>query len=196
MMSFNYLKYNLKKLVFPSLLSVVASISILGYTPSAVAEPPYLADLVQGGNRWILNAYDDTDVDHNALATVGLCFKYDGFDGTHERYTWYSDTFLGWRGIASQEGDQIFMTGMYADGEGRDAIQVEIIIDAPRSGSVGHWQEWRDNGGYGLTVGYANARMIRDVGKSCLVTEDEALGSGFFFSIFPPSSENPMTYIP
>lgn len=193
-MSFNYVKFNFNKTIFFSLLGAVMTVAI-SYSSATQAQPPYLADLVQGGNRWLLNAYDDTDVDHKALATVGLCFKYAGFDGTHERYTWYSDTFKGWRGTASQEGDQIFMHGMYADGKGRDAIQVEIIIDAPRSGSVGHWQEWRDDGGYGQTIGFANARMIRDVGKPCLLTEREALGTGLFPSLFP-TNNNPMTFIP
>ena len=192
-MSFNYLKFNFTKTLLTSIMGAVVTAAVC-YSSAAQAQPPYLADMVQGGNRWLLNAYDDTDTDHLPLATQGLCFKYAGFDGTHQRYTWYSDTFKGWQGTASQEGDQIFMHGVYSGGRGRDAIQVEIIIDAPRSGSAGHWQEWRDDSGYGQSIGFANARMIRDVGQPCLLTEREALGS-IFFPIFP-TSNNPMTFIP
>jgi len=90
------------------------------------------------------------------------------------------------------------MHGVYADVKGRDAIQVRIIIDTPRSGSVGHWQKWRDDGNYRKVIGFANARMIRDPGQPCAMTESEALDSGFFFSFFPipATSDNPMTFIP
>lgn len=181
-------------------LATIISLMVIGIlivSPAAQAQPPYAADLIQGGNKWFLDAYDDTDPDHVLINTVGLCFTYDGVQGTHQRYTWYSDTFKGWHGTASQEGDQIFLHGVYADGKGRDAIQLRIIIDTPRSGSVGHWQEWRDDGGYGQVVGFANARMIRDPGQPCGLTEAEAMDSGFWFPFFPKptTSDNPMTYI-
>jgi hypothetical protein len=161
----------------------------------ASAQAPYSPNLVDGGNKWFIDAYNDTDPDHIALATPGICFEYAGVVGTHQQYTWYSDTFLGWRGTASQEGDQVFMHGVYANGQGRDAIQVRIIIDAPRHGSVGHWQEWRDNGAYGKTVGFANARMIRN--GNCTMTASQALGGGWTFPFpfpIPTTSDNPMTF--
>lgn len=182
------------------LAAILASLAVVAVTFSSAvhAQPPYSADLVQGGNKWFLDAYDDTDPGHNLINTVGLCFKYDGIQGTHQRYTWYSDTFKGWQGTASQEGDQIFMHGVYASGKGRDAVQVTIVIDTPRSGSVGHWQEWRDDGSYGQVVGFANARMIRDPGQPCAMTEAEALDAGFSFPFFPTpgTNDNPMTYQP
>lgn len=159
------------------------------------AAPPYQADLVQGGNKWLLDAYDDTDADHNLLTTQGVCFEYAGTQGSHQQYTWYSDSFLGWRGTASQEGDQIFLHGMYANGKGHDAVQLRIIIDAPRSGTVGHWQEWREDGEYGRTIGFANARMIRS--GDCTLTANEAQGTGgtFPFPIpIPSTNDNPMTF--
>jgi hypothetical protein len=182
-----------------SSLLLMALLFITTGTPSnALAQPPYSADLVQGGNKWFLDAYDDTDPDHALINTVGLCFQYAGTQGSHQQYTWYSDTFRGWQGTASQEGDQIFIYGVYADGKGQDAIQLKIIIDTPRSGSVGHWQEWRENGSYGETIGFANARMIRDIENGCTMTAKEALDSGFFFPFFPypTTNNNPMTYKP
>lgn len=182
------------------LATILTPLAIVAITFSSAiqAQPPYNADLVQGGNKWFLDAYDDTDPDHNLINTVGLCFKYAGTVGTHQRYTWYSDSFKGWQGTASQEGDQIFIHGRYAGGKGRDAIQVRIIIDTPRSGSVGHWQEWRDDDSYGQIIGFANARMIRDPGQPCAMTEKEALDTGFSFPFFPTpeTTDNPMTYIP
>lgn len=196
-MSIKLLFKDTNKNIFTIILAILSVIA-LTLSTTVHAQPPYNADLVQGGNKWFLDAYNDTDPDHNLINTVGLCFKYAGTEGTHQRYTWYSDSFKGWQGTASQEGDQIFIHGQYADGKGRDAIQVRIIIDAPRSGSVGHWQEWRHDGNYGKVIGFANARMIRDLDQPCAMTESEALDSGFFFPFFPmPStSDNPMTYIP
>lgn len=180
----------------PALMAIVLITS--GMSSNAFAQPPYSADLIQGGNKWFLDAYDDTDPDHAFVNTVGICFQYAGTVGSHQQYTWYSDTFRGWQGTASQEGDQIFMYGVYANGDGHNAMQLKIIIDTPRSGSVGHWQEWRDNGSYGSTVGFANARMIRDIENGCTMTASEALDTGFFFPFipYPSSNANPMTHKP
>lgn len=187
---------NYSKFLAANIISVF--IVTLVFSAALHAQPPYSADLVQGGNRWLLDAYDDTDINHAYVNTVGLCFAYAGTHGSHQRYTWYSDTFKGWQGTASQEGDQIFLHGVYANGKGRDAVQLRIIINTPRSGSVGHWQEWRDNDGYGEVVGFANARMIRDPGQPCAMTESEALDAGFTFPFFPQpaTTDNPMTYKP
>lgn len=75
---------------------------------------------------------------------------------------------------------------------------MRIIINTPRSGAVGHWQEWRDDNNYGEVIGFANARMIRDPDQPCVMTEAEALddGSIFFFFPTPATTDNPMTYIP
>lgn len=164
-------------------------ISMVYHHQPSLAQPPYQANLVDGGNRWVLDAYDDADPDHVALASPSICFTRNGVVGTHQRYTWYSDSFFGWRGVATQEGDQIFMTGEYAGGLGQDAVQVQIIIDSPRNGAVGHWQEWRQGQTYGETVGYANARMIRD--GDCTITADMALNP----SNPPDPAANPMTFV-
>lgn len=189
--------------IYKRYTGIIKSMSILMlltgvFSLNAYAQPPYNANLIDGGNKWLLDAYDDTDPDHVFINTVGICFKYAGTKGSHQLYTWYSDTFKGWQGTASQEGDQIFMHGRYANGKGRDAIQVTIIIDTPRSGSVGHWQEWRDDDGYGQVIGFSNARMIRDPGAVCAITEKEALDDSFIFPFFPSptTTDNPMTYKP
>ena len=189
----------LSRKVLATVTPLLASL-MLALSPLAGAQPPYSPNLVDLGNKWILDAYDDTSPDHVALASPGICFEFAGVVGTHQQYTWYSDTFPGWRGIASQEGDQVFMHGVYANGEGQDAIQVRIIIDAPRHGSVGHWQESRysnsffgGTGTYGKTIGYANARMIRN--GNCTMTASQALGGFFQFPFpVPTTADNPMTF--
>ena len=177
------------------IVAALTAAMLLCLSPLANAQPPYNPNLVDGGNKWIIDAYDDSDPNHVALASPGICFEFAGVVGTHQQYTWYSDTFIGWQGTARQEGDQIFMHGVYAKGEGRDAIQVRIIIDAPRHGAVGHWQEWRHNGAYGKTVGFSNARMIRN--GNCTLTASQALGNWWTFPfgfLFPSSTDNPMTF--
>ena len=189
----------LNRKVLAVITPLIASL-MLALSPLAGAQPPYSPNLVDLGNKWILDAFDDTSPNHVLLASPGVCFEFAGVVGTHQQYTWYSDTFPGWRGTASQEGDQVFMYGMYANGEGQDAIQVRIIVDAPRHGSVGHWQESRYNsslfggtGPYGKTVGFANARMIRT--GPCTMTASQALGGIFQFPLpVPAISDNPMTF--
>lgn len=181
-----------RKVLSPKVMGLAVILSLL-VSGGVMAQPPYDANLVKGGNKWFIDAYDDTDPDHLPMATPGICFEYAGVKGTHQQYTWYSDTFPGWHGTASQEADQVFLHGVYADGVGHDAIQVRIIIDAPRHGAIGHWQEWREDGGYGKTVGFANARMIRD--GNCTLTAEEAAGPGGLpFFPTPVTRDNPMTF--
>jgi hypothetical protein len=92
------------------------------------------------------------------MATQGICFSVIGVVGTHIRYRWFSTTFPDWNGIASQEGDQIFMHGDYARDIGHDGIQWSI--DTFKTGS-GHWTEWREDGGLGNTIVFANAVFQR-----------------------------------
>jgi hypothetical protein len=121
--------------------------------------------LVNGGNLWTITAYDDASPVHTQLATQGICFEFAGVVGTQTRYRWRSTTFPDWNGRATQEGDQIFIHGDYAKDVGHDGMQWEIVTN--KSGA-GHWSEWREDGGFGTTIGFANSEWQR-VG-SCPVT--------------------------
>jgi len=103
-------------------------------------------------------AFDDSSPVHTQLATQGICFDFIGVVGTHVRYRWYSTTFPDWNGIASQEGDQIFMHGDYDKDNGHDGFN--WAIDTSKAGS-GHWHEWREDGGFGITIGLGNAVFQR-----------------------------------
>ena len=157
-------------------LRVFTSLSILFFSllsSVASAQPPYKPDLVTDGNRWTITAYNDASPVHSQWATQGICFIPDGTVGTHQRYTWYSDTFPDWNGRATQEGDQITMHGDYAKDVGHDGMQWDIVTVSPRNEGAGHWWEWREDGKLGRTIGFANAKLQR-VGK-CNMTFEESL---------------------
>jgi hypothetical protein len=137
--------------------------------PPAPTDDP---DLVTGGNRWTITAYNDASPVHAQLATQGLCFRFIGTVGTHNRYEWWSDTFPDWNGIASQEGDEVFMHGDYANDVGHDGMQWSIVTSSAKNIGAGHWFEWRENGAFGNTIGFANALLTR-VGR-CVITLEQA----------------------
>jgi hypothetical protein len=127
--------------------------------PTMSAQPAVPSpELTRGGNLWSVTAFEDPSPAHAQMATQNICFEFIGVVGTHNRYRWRSTTFPDWNGIASQEGDQVFMHGDYAQDVGHDGMM--WTIDTSRSGS-GHWTEWRENGGFGNTIGFANATFQR-----------------------------------
>ena len=134
----------------------------------ALANPP-TPNVFDGGNRWTITAFNDASMLHSQMATQGICFSAPVMVGTHLRGYWYSDTFPDWNGVYSQEGDQVFLHGDYAKDVGHDAMQLSLT--SSREGD-GHWVEWRENGGFGKTIVFANAKVVR-VDKCRSLTEDE-----------------------
>lgn len=149
---------------------------------SVFADPPHRPDLVSDGNRWTITGYYDNSPNHIEAATQGICFYPAGVSGTHQLYTWVSDTFPDWNGRAAQEGDQIFMHGDFQwpygvtrDG-GHDSMEWEITTMSRRNGGTGHWREWLEDGVFGVTVAFGNAKLER-VGKCKYKTAEEALNA-------------------
>lgn len=144
------------------MIAASAVLALLATIASAQAQilpaPTPSPDLVKGGNLWSITAFNDASPVHTQMATQGICFEFIGVVGTHVRYRWFSTTFPDWNGIASQEGDQVFMHGDYAHDVGHDGIH--WAIDTARTGS-GHWTEWREDGGFGNTIVFANATFQR-----------------------------------
>lgn len=185
--------------------SVVAGIALF-LSMVAQAVPPHLPDLVKGGNRWLITFYNDSSTVHTQWATQGLCFFKVADVGTHTRYVWYSDTFPDWNGWATQEGDQIFMHGDYAKDVGHDGMEWEIVTSSYKNEGAGHWKEWRENGSYGNTIGFGNAKFTR-VG-SCLnvdlagttelerVQEAERYSSEYINVEYPLSSKGEAIVLP
>lgn len=140
---------------------IIAAGLLLSAMAPAMAAPPHLPSVYNGGNFWKITGHDDASPVHTQLATQGICFLPPAIVGTHERGHWYSTTFPDWNGTYSQEGDQVFIYGDYAKDVGHDGMQ--ISIDTANTAS-GHWKEWRENGAFGITIGFANATLQR-IGK-------------------------------
>lgn len=146
--------------MFKSTITASGALALLALalpiTAAAQAQPS--PQLVNGGNLWTITGFDDASPVHAPLASQGICFEFVGVVGTQVRYRWRSTTFPDWNGRATQEGDQIFMHGDYARNEGHDGMEWSIV--SSRTGA-GHWFEWREDGGFGVTIGFANAEWQR-----------------------------------
>lgn len=148
---------------------LIASILLMGASAAVMAVPPHLPSVHTGGNLWTITAHNDPSPVHATWATQGICFLPPAVVGTHERGYWYSTTFPDWNGVYSQEGDQLFMHGDYAKDVGHDGMNINI--DTARTAG-GHWHEWRENGAFGITIGFVNATMQR-VGQCKPITPGE-----------------------
>src|SRR5262245_30415421 len=139
--------------------ALAAGLSLAAVTVAHAQPSPNIYD---GGNRWLITAFDDTSPAHNQWATQGICFLPYGGAGTHIQGIWYSDTFPNWRGRYSQEGDRILMHGDYANDVGHDGMVIELFGGRPvREEGAGQWTEWREYGANGKTIGFANTRIRR-----------------------------------
>ena len=146
----------MKALIFPFVILSTACFST----------PPHDPNLVDGGNRWVLESYDDDLPDHRFRVVHSLCFFYEGTFGTHQRYKWFALTYPSWQGRCTQEGDHIQCHGNWAPlGNnqtawlGNDAMTFMLYSFNEASG---HWWEWRDgDSGLGFTLAWLNAKLIR-----------------------------------
>ncbi|MGD8908998.1 MAG: hypothetical protein PVF13_00945 [Chromatiales bacterium] len=185
---------------FKTKICFAASALALTVQSAVFANPPYKPDLVNGGNRWTITAYFDNSTVHAQAATQGICFYPDGVSGTHQRYRWVSDTYPDWNGIATQEGDQVFMHGDFQwpygekkDG-GHDSMEWEIVTVSRKNEGAGHWREWVEDGGFGNTIGFANAKLVR-VGKCEYETAEEAFKAGYNLEL-PKDEDGNVLYNP
>ena len=62
--------------------------------------------------------------------------------------------------------------GDYADDVGHDSVMWNVVTASPKNVGAGHWVEWREDGKFGRTIGFANALLTR-VGR-CQITADQA----------------------
>ena len=132
-------------------------------------------NVFDAGNRWLITAFDDSSSVHQQWATQGICFLPYGMSGTHIRGIWYSDTFPGWSGRYSQEGDRVLMHGNWANFRGSDGMVIDLFAGtSPRDVGAGQWTEWWNFGPHGSTVVFANTRLSR-VGRCPLPTDVASL---------------------
>lgn len=139
------------------------------FAAQAAAQVPK-PNVFDGGNRWLITAFDDSSSVHQQWATQGICFLPYAVSGTHIRGVWYSDTFPNWSGRYSQEGDNLLMHGNWANFRGSDGMVIDLFAGtSSKDVGGGQWTEWWNFGANGTTVVFANTRLSR-VGKCPLPT--------------------------
>lgn len=134
---------------------------IVGCLGEAIAQIPR-PNVYDGGNRWLITAFQDNSPAHQEWATQGICFFPYALIGTHIQGIWYSDTYQGWSGRYSQEGDRVLMHGNWGNDIGSDGMVIDLFAGtSPRDVGAGQWTEWFNFGNYGTTVGFLNTRLRR-----------------------------------
>ena len=184
------LRWHAVRVFFAAL--VIAAMAPQAASAQIAPAPTDKPDLTTGGNRWTITFYDDASPNHDEWATQGICFRFIGTVGTHNRYEWWSDTFPDWNGIASQEGDQIFMHGDYAGDVGHDGIEWSIVTSSAKNIGAGHWFEWREDSKFGRTIGFGNTLLNR-VGR-CTITIDDGRLLPYPYDRLGRQLESPMGY--
>lgn len=152
------------------LLSNTVMLASLLMVPAALAVPPHQPNLTDGGNLWLMNAYDDTHPGHRQVFREEICFKYVGNVGTHMRYVWQSLTYPPYKGVASQEGDHVVMHGDYSP-QGtatyHDAWLFDLVTESNKDLGAGHWTMWRSDGAFGSTYLVTNVTLTRQADSQC-----------------------------
>jgi hypothetical protein len=160
-----------------TILGLVLFLGTFGLLRQAAAQVPR-PNVVDGGNRWLITGYFDASPVHQQAATQGICYLPYAVGGTHIAGVWYSDTYPGWRGHYSQEGDLVLMHGNWARFGGSDGMFIDLFAGtSPRDIGGGQWTEWFNTGAFGTTVAFGNARLTR-VGKCQLPRNAHATQMG------------------
>jgi len=144
--------------------AMVAALTLgMFWGPEASAQPK--PNVFDGGNRWQITGFIDQTPGHDEVATQDICFL--PFIGVEQSIqgVWYSLSFPDWNGRYYQEGDEVKMTGDYAKDVGHDHMTLlHTTYDHPQKPmgmAFKDWTEWREDGAFGLIIGFANARMTR-----------------------------------
>lgn len=146
------------KLKLTGLALFVVVVGLVGEAAAQVPQP----NVYNGGNRWLITAYNDASPVHQGMATQGICFLPFVQVGTQIGGIWYSYTYPGWSGRYRQEGDRVLMHGNWGNFIGSDGMVIELTEGtSPRDVGGGQWTEWFNFGAHGTTVVFANARLAR-----------------------------------
>jgi hypothetical protein len=164
-------------------------IVVFGLVAEAAAQVPK-PNVFDGGNRWLITAFDDSSSVHQQWATQGICFLPYAVSGTHIRGVWYSDTFPNWNGRYSQEGDLVLMHGNWANFMGSDGMFIDLFAGTtPKDMGGGQWTEWWNFGANGTTVVFGNARLSR-VSKCPLPATADTMTQADFEALSAERSRN------
>ena len=153
----------MKRLVFLAVFLVV----VVGLTSMAWAQPK--PNVFDGGNMWNITFYNDPAPTHTQWATQRICFLPYATVGTSIQGAWFSLSFPDWNGRYYQEGDEVRMTGDYAQNVGHDHMEFrhDRTDQSHHGEGSGTWDEWREDAFFGTVIGWGNTRFVR-VG-SCLL---------------------------
>jgi hypothetical protein len=145
-----------------TIIGFVFFMLVVGISGLVLAQAPK-PNVIDGGNRWLITYYNDCDTAHTQWATQGICFlPYTPCGSCGIQGAWYSDTYPGWRGRYTQEGDRILMHGNWANFSGSDGMVIDLFAGtSPKDEGAGQWTEWFNTGPYGTTVGFGNTRLRR-----------------------------------
>ena len=128
------------------------------------ANPPN-PNVFDGGNKWRITFYNDSTSIHDQWATQAICFLPPIVVGNSIQGTWYSTSFPDWNGRYYQEGDEVKMTGDYANEVGHDHMTLQHttydVQGSVRGMAFKDWTEWREDSAYGNIIGWGNATMVR-----------------------------------
>lgn len=158
-----------KKTMIAGLALFVGIAGFVGYALAQVPRP----DVVNGGSKWLITAYDNCSPAHSQMATQCICFLPYAQTGTCIQGVWYSCSYPGWSGHYSQEGDRVRMYGNWGNDVGSDGMVIDLFAGTtsglfagtpPIDEGAGTWTEWLNAGPNGTTVVFANCRLRR-VGK-------------------------------
>jgi hypothetical protein len=148
--------------MFNKLSAIAAGSLALGtiaISPVSYADPPHRPGLIgpmittaEYGQVWHMEVFRDTNSLHSAFSyPFDICFYNSGTNGTHQTYKWFflsPQTPWWWKGkgTASQEGDQIFMSGgfriSWSNQDFSNYMQWQI---ASKDLGTGHWRYWNSS---------------------------------------------------
>ncbi|MCP4700734.1 MAG: hypothetical protein GY862_28350 [Gammaproteobacteria bacterium] len=136
-------------------------LAMLALPYNAAAGPPlhlpHLADESgKKGTLWDVDVFHDPYVTQHYLVSAQVCFQYAGQYtnpeppvppvSTQDKYNW---CLFGMKGVATKEGDQIFMHNDRGGRAANDAVQWEL--SSPDEGA-GHWRYWANDLIFDLNV--------------------------------------------
>ncbi len=133
---------------------------MVGGSVSTAAPMP---NVYTSGNLWNITFYNDPASGHAEWATQAICFSPPTTVGTSIQGFWFSLSFPDWNGRYYQEGDEVRMTGDYAQDVGHDHMEFrhDETDAAKRGEGHGTWDEWREDGKFGSVIGWGNTRLAR-----------------------------------
>lgn len=157
----------LKKYATLFIISLVFSGAVLAH-PFTPPQP----NVFDGGNNWLITYYNDPAPDHRRWATQSICFlPYSQFlpasqNGTGISGVWFSNSFNDWNGRYYQEGDELKMTGDFANNRGHDHMTLQHTtykgpVQKEPDVAFKDWTEWVEDQRWGRVIGWGNAKLVR-----------------------------------